>query len=71
MLTQEGGIEAHTKLANEIIHFSLVSGTVTHLLQELAGARLGNSTKVVDEIFLGHANTSVSDVQHVPIFVCL
>lgn len=68
---KEGGVEAHTKLANKlrgrldiILHFR-------HFVEELAGSRLCNGTEVLHQFFFGHADASVSNVKHVLLFIRL
>lgn len=68
---QEGGVEADSELANQLrggLAFCLHLG---HPVEELAGARLGNSSQVLHKFLFGHANASVSDVKHVLLLVRL
>lgn len=68
---KEGRVEAHTKLTDELRGGLTVILDLSHLVEELAGSGLGDSTKVLHQFFFGHADTSVSDVKHVLFFVGL
>ena len=66
---KESGVESHTKLSDQVVHVLVL--VLSSLLQELAGARFGDGSQVLGEVFLGHTDTSVSDVQHIVFFVHL
>ena len=59
ILTQECGVEANTKLANQITHFLLVL-SITKLCQEIACSRLGYCTQIVYQVIFRHTNTSIT-----------
>ena len=65
---QEGRVEAHTELANEV---GRVAGAFLQLGEELTGAGLGDRTQVLDQLGLGHADTAVRHVQHLVLLVHL
>ena len=61
---QVSRIETDTKLTD---HRNVSSSSQS--FHESLGARLGNGTKVVDEISLGHSNTSIDEGQSFGLFV--
>merc|ERR1719443_2365233 len=67
---QEGGVEADTELANQVAHLTS-RGSVLELTQKLGGAGFGDCSQVVNEILLGHSDTSIRDVQDLVLLVRL
>ena len=55
---QEGGVEAHAELADEVGVLLLVAGELT---EELARARLGDGAQVRDRLVAAHADAVVGD----------
>lgn len=68
---EECRVEADSELANEVRGGLAFRLHLCHLVEELAGARFSNSTQVPHKFLFGHANASVSDVQHVLLLVRL
>lgn len=68
---EEGGVEAHAKLANQFRGGLTLRLHLRHLVEELAGAGLGNGAQVLHQLLFGHSNASVGDVQHVLLLVRL
>ena len=68
---QEGGVEAHAELANQLGGGLVLALRLGHLGEELAGARLGDGAQVPHQVLLGHAHARVGDVEQVVGFVRL
>lgn len=68
---QEGRVEAHAKLANELGGGLSLRLHLRHLVEELASARLGDGAQVPHQLVFGHSNASVGDVEHVLLLVRL
>lgn len=68
---EERGVETHTKLADHLWGGVPLWLHLRHLVEELTGTRLGNGAQVPHELFFGHTNTSVGDVEHILLFVRL
>ena len=58
--TKEGGVEANTKLSDEIVH--LRRARVVHLRKEFVRSRLGDRSQILRQMFPRHSNTSVGYV---------
>ena len=67
--TKEGGVEANTKLSDEIVH--LRRARFVHLRKEFARSRLGDRSQILRQMFPRHSNTSISYMQHVVFSVSL
>lgn len=68
---KESRVEAHAKLADELGGGLSLRLHLRHLVEELAGARLGNGAQIPHQLVFGHSNTSVGDVEHVLLLVRL
>lgn len=68
---EERRVETHTELANQLWGWLIPVLHLCHLVEELAGAGLGDGAQVLHQILFGHSNTSVSDVEHVPLLIRL
>ena len=68
---QEGRVEANAKLANQLVGGLVLHLRLVHLVEELAGARLGDGAQVLHQVVLRHADAGVCDVEHVPLLVGL
>lgn len=68
---EEGRVEAHAKLANEFGGGLSLRLHLRHLVEELAGARLGDCAQIPHQLVFGHSNASVGDVEHVLLLVRL
>lgn len=68
---EEGGVESHTELADQLRSGLSLRLHLRHLIEELAGARLGNGAQIFHQLIFGHSNTSISDVEHVLLLVRL
>ena len=67
---EEGGVEAHAKLTNQVAELSSTT-RLLQLVEEVRCAGLGNRAEVVDEVRLGHADAGVGNVKDVSLLVGL
>lgn len=68
---KESRIETHSKLANQLGRRLPLSLHLRHLVEELAGARLGDGAQVSHQLVFGHSDTGVGDVEHVLLLIRL
>ncbi len=68
-LTEERGVEADTKLSNEVAGFTCRG--FSELGQEVAGPRLGDGSQIADQVGLRHANTGIRYVEYMVVLVSL
>src|SRR5690554_1325293 len=64
----KGGVKAHTKLADQLAVFLLVT---RQLLEKFGGARAGNGAEVRDHVVTGHADAVVGDGDGAGVFVVI
>ena len=62
---QKDRVETDTKLTNQ----RHVTSGFLEMLQKLGGSWLGDGTKVLDQLLLGHSNTSIGDCQDAVLFI--
>ena len=67
----ESRIEAYTKLTNQFLigNLCIILLGFLELLQKCLGAGFGNSTKILNYFFLGHAQTIIRNSQSVAILI--
>lgn len=68
---EESGVETHAKLSDQLGGGLTLRLHLRHLIEELAGTRLGNGAQILHQLLFGHSNASVSDVEHVLLLVRL